>query len=53
MPPVIDVHGHTIPRLAYLRPVALGYGTPYFAGPRPPLHLTADDQIGEDVIRLT
>jgi dihydrofolate reductase len=25
----------------YLRPVVLGGGTPFFAGPRPPLHLVA------------
>ena len=37
----------------YLHPVVLGDGKPYFAGPRPPLRLTADDRIGEDVIRLT
>ena len=37
----------------YLRPVVLGSGTPFFAGPRPPLHLVASDRIGEDVIRLT
>jgi dihydrofolate reductase len=37
----------------YLHPVVLGRGTPYFAGPRPPLHLKAHDRIGQDVIRLT
>ncbi len=37
----------------YLHPVVLGHGTPYFAGPRPPLRLTAHDRIGEQVIRLT
>jgi dihydrofolate reductase len=38
----------------YLHPVVLGSGTPYFAGPRPPLHLLSTDRIGgEDVIRLT
>jgi len=37
----------------YLHPVVLGRGTPYFAGPRPPLRLVAHDRIGEDVIRLT
>ncbi|HYW16461.1 MAG TPA: dihydrofolate reductase family protein [Allosphingosinicella sp.] len=37
----------------YLHPVVLGRGTPYFAGPRPRLRLTAADRIGEDVIRLT
>ena len=37
----------------YLHPVVLGRGKPYFAGPRPPLHLVADDRIDEEVIRLT
>jgi dihydrofolate reductase len=37
----------------YLHPVVLGSGTPYFGGPRPPLHLMAHDRIGNDVIRLT
>jgi dihydrofolate reductase len=37
----------------YLHPVVLGRGKPYFAGPRPPLRLSASDRIGEDVIRLT
>jgi riboflavin biosynthesis pyrimidine reductase len=37
----------------YLRPVVLGRGKPFFAGPRPPLRLVASDRIGEDVIRLT
>ena len=37
----------------YLHPVVLGHGTPYFAGPRPPLRLVSHDRIGEDVIRLT
>ncbi len=37
----------------YLRPVVLGRGTPFFAGPRPPLRLVASDVIGEDAIRLT
>ena len=37
----------------YLHPVVLGYGTPYFAGPRPRLRLVAHDRIDEDVIRLT
>ncbi|MGE0362903.1 MAG: dihydrofolate reductase family protein [Vicinamibacterales bacterium] len=36
----------------YLHPVVLGHGTPYFAGPRPPLRLVASDRIAEDVIRL-
>ena len=37
----------------YLRPIVLGSGTPFFAGPRPPLRLVASDVIGEDVVRLT
>jgi dihydrofolate reductase len=37
----------------YLRPVVLGRGKPFFAGPRPPLRLVASDLIGEDTIRLT
>ena len=37
----------------YLRPVVLGGGTPFFAGPRPPLHLVASDMIADDLIRLT
>jgi dihydrofolate reductase len=37
----------------YFHPVVLGRGKPFFAGPRPPLHLVASDLMGEDVIRLT
>jgi dihydrofolate reductase len=37
----------------YLHPIVLGSGTPFFAGPRPPLRLVASDRIGEDVVRLT
>ena len=37
----------------YLHPVVLGRGKPFFAGPRPPLRLVANDRIGEDAIRLT
>jgi dihydrofolate reductase len=37
----------------YLHPVVLGRGKPFFAGPRPPLRLIANDLIAEDVIRLT
>ena len=37
----------------YLHPVVLGQGKPYFAGPRPPLHLVANEVIDGDVIRLT
>ena len=36
----------------YLHPVVLGGGTPYFAGPRPPLRLAGHEQIG-DVLKLT
>jgi hypothetical protein len=36
----------------HLHPVVLAHGTPYFAGPRPPLRLVADDRIGDDVLRL-
>ena len=36
----------------YLHPVVLGGGRPYFAGPRPPLRLTAHERIGETAIRL-
>ena len=60
----IDVAGpdlaHSLTKLGlideyriYLHPVVLGHGTPYFAGPRPPLRLVAHDQIGEDVLRLS
>jgi dihydrofolate reductase len=37
----------------YFRPVVLGRGKPFFAGPRPPLRLVANELIGEDTIRLT
>jgi len=37
----------------YFRPVVLGRGKPFFAGPRPPLRLVTSDLIGEEVIRLT
>lgn len=37
----------------YFRPYVSGGGTPYFAGPPPPLRLVKHDAIGEDVIRLT
>lgn len=36
----------------YIHPVVLGSGKPFFAGPRPPLRLTASERIGE-AIRLT
>ncbi|MBB3919189.1 dihydrofolate reductase family protein [Rhizobium fabae] len=37
----------------YLHPVVLGQGTPFFAGARTPLRLTATDRMDENVIRLT
>lgn len=37
----------------YLHPIVLGGGTPYFAGPRPPLRLAASVLIFGDVIGLT
>ena len=37
----------------YLHPIVLGRGKPFFAGPRPPLHLVSSDRIAGDVIRLT
>ncbi|RFZ83680.1 dihydrofolate reductase [Shinella sp. WSJ-2] len=37
----------------YMHPFVVGSGKRYFAGPRPPLRLTASDRIGENVIRLT
>lgn len=37
----------------YLHPIVLGRGKPFFAGPRPRLHLAANDSIVGDVIRLT
>lgn len=37
----------------YVHPIVLGHGTPFFARPRPPLHLVANELIGEDTIRLT
>ena len=37
----------------YLRPVVLGGGTPFFAGPTPLLHLVSSDLIADDLIRLT
>jgi dihydrofolate reductase len=37
----------------YFRPVVLGRGKPFFAGPRPPLRLVASEFVGEDAIRLT
>jgi dihydrofolate reductase len=37
----------------YLHPVVLGHGTPYFAGPRPPLRLLSHDRMAGEVLRLT
>ena len=37
----------------YLRPIVLGRGKPFFAGPRAPLRLVASDRLGENTIRLT
>ena len=37
----------------YFHPVVLGRGKPFFAGPRPPLRLVAQERIGAEVIRLT
>jgi len=37
----------------YFHPVVLGGGTPFFAGARSPLRLTASDRFGEGVVRLT
>lgn len=37
----------------YVRPVVLGSGKPFFAGPPPPLRLVAHELIGEDAVRLT
>ncbi|HKV50444.1 MAG TPA: dihydrofolate reductase family protein [Gemmatimonadaceae bacterium] len=36
----------------YFRPVVVGGGTPFFAGPRTPLKLVSNDLIGEDAVRL-
>src|SRR4026207_2557838 len=35
----------------YFRPVVIGHGKPFFAGPRPPLRLVASDLIGADAVR--
>jgi dihydrofolate reductase len=37
----------------YFHPIVLGRGTPFFAGPRPPLRFVSTDLVGEDTIRLT
>jgi dihydrofolate reductase len=37
----------------YLHPVVLGSGTPFFAGPRPPLRLAGSQRMDENVMRLS
>jgi dihydrofolate reductase len=37
----------------YFRPVVLGRGKPYFAGPQPALRLVDTQPVGEDTVRLT
>ena len=37
----------------YLHPVVVGKGTPFFAGPRPPLRLVGSERMDEDVVHLT
>jgi dihydrofolate reductase len=37
----------------YLHPIVLGQGKPFFAGPTPPLRFVAQEQLDDDVIRLT
>jgi dihydrofolate reductase len=37
----------------YLRPVVVGHGKPFFAGPRTSLRLVASDLIADDMVRLT
>lgn len=37
----------------YLRPVVMGSGQPFFAGPTPPLHLVATDLIADNLLLLT
>jgi dihydrofolate reductase len=36
----------------YFGPIVLGRGTPFFAGPRPPLRLVANDLIADGTVRL-
>jgi len=61
---VIEIAGPTLAKsltelglideyLIYLHPVVLGSGTPYFAGPRPPLRLVTSERMADDVLRLT
>jgi dihydrofolate reductase len=37
----------------YFHPVVLGRGTPFFAGPRPPLRLVSTERMDENIVRLT
>jgi len=37
----------------YFHPFVLGGGTPFFAGPRPPLRFVGSDRIDDATIRLT
>ncbi len=37
----------------YLHPFVLGSGTPFFAGPRPPLRLVASERMDGDVMKLS
>jgi dihydrofolate reductase len=37
----------------YLHPVVLGSGTPFFAGPRPPLKLVGSERMDGDVLKLS
>jgi dihydrofolate reductase len=37
----------------YFRPLVLGRGKPYFAGPLPALRLVGTEPVGEDAVRLT
>jgi len=37
----------------HFRPAVLGRGTPFFAGPLPPLRLVSSDIVGEDTVRVT
>lgn len=36
----------------YFRPIVLGAGKPYFAGPTPPLRLVGHERVGDDTIML-
>lgn len=37
----------------FLHPAVLGKGTPFFANPRPPLHLVGTERFDNDVLKLT